>query len=96
MPTIQVKGVPWDIKSLLGGTDYASAFTGGVWCHSFLCTYNYYRQHAPVSGTVVEAKVIQGGAYLAIHVISLEVPVEVTCADTVYGKRSPPHWHGTG
>ena len=66
LPTVQVKGIPWDIKPLLGGSDYGSAFAGGVWCYSFLCTYNYHRQHAPVSGTVVEVKVIQGGAYLEV------------------------------
>ncbi|KAL2016256.1 hypothetical protein VTK56DRAFT_4032 [Thermocarpiscus australiensis] len=66
LPTVPVKGVPWDINALLNGSQYASSFAGGIWSHSFLCTYNYHRLHAPVSGTVVEARVIQGGAYLQV------------------------------
>jgi phosphatidylserine decarboxylase len=63
---IVAKGIPWDIVSLLNGSQYASTFAGGVWAHSFLCTYNYHRLHAPVSGTVIEARVIQGAAYLQV------------------------------
>ncbi|KAK3309810.1 phosphatidylserine decarboxylase-domain-containing protein [Chaetomium strumarium] len=66
LETVSVKGVPWDINTLLNGSQYASSFAGGVWSHSFLCTWNYHRLHAPVSGTVVEARVIQGGAYLQV------------------------------
>ncbi|KAK3368535.1 phosphatidylserine decarboxylase-domain-containing protein [Podospora didyma] len=66
-PFVQVKGIPWDIAALLNGSQYASAFAGGVWAHSFLCTYNYHRLHTPVSGTVVESRVIQGAAYLQVQ-----------------------------
>ncbi|KJZ71817.1 hypothetical protein HIM_08788 [Hirsutella minnesotensis 3608] len=58
--------MPWTIGSLLQGSDYSNEFEGGYWQHSFLNTYNYHRQHAPVSGTVVEAKNIQGAAYLEV------------------------------
>lgn len=34
--------------------------------HSFLNTFDYHRQHAPVSGRVVEAKVIPGLCYLQV------------------------------
>ena len=37
-----------------------------MWTHSFLNTNDYQRQHAPVSGTVVEARVIQGTTYVNI------------------------------
>lgn len=36
--------------------------------HSFLNTNDYHRQHAPVSGTVVEAYNIEGAAYLEVVV----------------------------
>ena len=36
--------------------------------HSYLSTTDYHRQHAPISGTVVEAYNIQGAAYLGIVV----------------------------
>jgi len=61
-----VKGVPWNIKELLKGSEYADSFEGGVFMHAFLNTTDYHRQHAPVPGTIVEAKVIQGAAYLEV------------------------------
>lgn len=61
-----VKGVPWNIKDLLKGSDYADSFKGGTFMHAFLNTTDYHRQHAPVPGTIVEAKVIQGAAYLEV------------------------------
>ncbi|KAG0127200.1 phosphatidylserine decarboxylase-related protein [Tuber indicum] len=61
-----VKGVPWNIKELLKGSDYAERFQGGTFMHAFLNTTDYHRLHAPVPGAVVEAKVIQGAAYLEV------------------------------
>ncbi|KXH48868.1 phosphatidylserine decarboxylase [Colletotrichum nymphaeae SA-01] len=63
---IEIKGLPWTIGALLQGSEYADCFHGGVWMHAFLNTFNYHRQHAPVSGTVIEAKNIQGAAYLEV------------------------------
>ncbi|KAI1075665.1 phosphatidylserine decarboxylase-domain-containing protein [Whalleya microplaca] len=63
---VDIKGLQWTIESLLQGSKYAGDFSGGVWMHAFLNTYNYHRQHAPVSGTVLEAKNIQGAAYLEV------------------------------
>jgi phosphatidylserine decarboxylase len=40
--------------------------------HAFLNTTDYHRQHAPVAGTVVEARVIPGQVYL--EVIAEPVP----------------------
>ena len=64
---VSIKGVPWNIEDLLQGSKYKSEFKGGVFMHSFLSTYNYHRQHAPVGGRVVEARIIQGAAYLEVH-----------------------------
>ncbi|KAL7270598.1 hypothetical protein RUND412_006688 [Rhizina undulata] len=61
-----VKGVPWNIKTLLDGCDHADAFKGGKFMHAFLNTTDYHRQHAPIMGTIVESKVIQGAAYLEV------------------------------
>lgn len=63
---VHIKGLPWTIGSLLQGSEYAHEFEGGIWMHAFLNTFNYHRQHAPVSGTVLEAKNIQGAAYLEV------------------------------
>jgi phosphatidylserine decarboxylase len=68
--TFDVKGVPWDIGQLLAdetsGTDYGPLFAGGVFTHSFLAPNDYHRQHAPVEGRVIEAKVIPGICYLEV------------------------------
>jgi len=63
-----IKGLPWNISDLLDGSDYADNFKGGTFMHAFLNTTDYHRQHAPVSGTVREAKVIAGAAYLEVVV----------------------------
>ena len=63
---VNCKGLYWKIEELLEGSKYKDAFKGGMWTHSFLNTNDYHRQHAPVSGTVVEARVIQGTTYVNI------------------------------
>ncbi|KAK0609568.1 phosphatidylserine decarboxylase-like protein [Bombardia bombarda] len=65
---VNVKDIEWRIEDLLADSDNHAEFQNGVWMHAFLNTYNYHRQHAPVSGKVVEAKVIQGAAYLDVAV----------------------------
>ncbi|KIP06517.1 hypothetical protein PHLGIDRAFT_72611 [Phlebiopsis gigantea 11061_1 CR5-6] len=64
--TFSVKGVPWSISQLLADTQYGPAFAGGIFTHSFLGPSDYHRQHAPVAGRVVEAKVIPGICYLEV------------------------------
>ncbi|KOS20271.1 Phosphatidylserine decarboxylase proenzyme 3 [Escovopsis weberi] len=61
---VHIKAIPWTIESLLQDCRYRDSFNGGVWMHAFLNTFNYHRQHAPVSGRVLEAKVIPGAVSL--------------------------------
>ncbi|KAH6880634.1 phosphatidylserine decarboxylase-domain-containing protein [Thelonectria olida] len=63
---VYIKNLPWTIGTLLQGSEYAKEFEGGIWMHAFLNTFNYHRQHSPVSGKVLEAKNIQGAAYLEV------------------------------
>ena len=49
---VAIKTLPWPISALLAGSEYADRFKGGMWCHAFLNTFDYHRQHAPVAGTV--------------------------------------------
>ena len=63
---VDIKGIYWNIEELLQDSPYASAFKGGHWTHSFLNTTDYHRQHAPVAGTILEARVIQGTVYLQV------------------------------
>jgi phosphatidylserine decarboxylase len=65
---LDVKGIQWSIHQLLEGSDYADEFRGGTFTHSFLNTFDYHRWNAPVQGEVVEARVIQGQAWLDIDV----------------------------
>ncbi|RPD63998.1 hypothetical protein L227DRAFT_584442 [Lentinus tigrinus ALCF2SS1-6] len=48
------------------GTSYAETFARGQFCHAFLGPNDYHRQHAPVSGKVLEARVIEGLCYLHV------------------------------
>ncbi|KAL7619917.1 hypothetical protein AAE478_010464 [Parahypoxylon ruwenzoriense] len=74
---VYIKNLPWTITSLLQGSKYADEFHGGVWMHAFLNTFNYHRQHAPVSGKVLEAKNIHGAAYLEVN--SKCQPIRLMC-----------------
>lgn len=74
---VYIKNLPWTIGSLLQGSEYAREFEGGVWMHAFLNTFNYHRQHAAVSGRVIEAKNIQGAAYLEVN--EKCQPIRVMC-----------------
>ena len=49
------------IPRLLGDdSNYKDAFAGGTFTHSFLNTNDYHRYHFPASGTIKEARIIQG------------------------------------
>ncbi len=61
---VRIKGLDWSIDELLEGSPYKDKFKGGMWCHSFLSWTDYHRQHAPLSGIVREARVIQGACYV--------------------------------
>ncbi|KAF9565367.1 phosphatidylserine decarboxylase-related protein [Agrocybe pediades] len=63
-----IKGIPWNISQLLESTIYADRFKGGQFMHAYLHPYDYHRQHAPVGGTVLEAKVLPGLCYLEVTV----------------------------
>ena len=67
---VTVKGIQWSIHQLLEGSAYADRFRGGIFTHSFLNTFDYHRWHAPVQGRILEARVIQGQAFMDIGVKS--------------------------
>ena len=66
-PSIVIKHIEWSITELLQDSEHADAFEGGLFCHSFLNTYDYHRLHTPVAGEVLEAKFIPGQVYLEVH-----------------------------
>jgi len=60
---ITVKELHWSIEELLEGSPYRNRFNGGQFMHAFLAPNDYHRQHAPVGGRVLEARVIPGQVY---------------------------------
>lgn len=69
---VYIKGLEWSIEELLEGSDYKDDFKGGIWIHQFLNTTDYHRQHAPVGGKVIEARVIQGATWLGVEAVPIE------------------------
>jgi phosphatidylserine decarboxylase len=65
-PPLDLKGLRWSIAQLLDDSPYAGRFAGGVFSHSALRTFDYHRWHAPVRGTVLEARVVQGQVWLDV------------------------------
>ncbi|PIG82447.1 phosphatidylserine decarboxylase [Aspergillus arachidicola] len=61
---IDAKGAEWPIEKLLQTTtiDYHN----GTSMHAFLGPTDYHRQHAPVSGEIIEVKNIQDQVYLQV------------------------------
>jgi len=69
---VTVKHLHWKIEELLEGSPYKNHFKGGMFMHAFLGPTDYHRQHAPVGGTVLEARVIQAQAYLEVDAVKNE------------------------
>ncbi len=67
---LNIKGIQWSIEELLEGSRYADRFKGGVFCHSFLDSFDYHRWHTPVQGKVLETRIIQGVTYLDVNVVT--------------------------
>ncbi len=54
------KGQNYSLIDLLQGSPFIESFIGGDVLQSFLAGSDYHRWHAPISGTVLEARVIPG------------------------------------
>ncbi|GBB97118.1 hypothetical protein RclHR1_02920003 [Rhizophagus clarus] len=79
---VTLKGITWSINELLANSTYAGDFAGGKFMHAFLGTYDYHRQHAPVDGEILEAKIIPGLVYLEVNVTSANCCEEPRIAST--------------
>ncbi|HEX7414810.1 MAG TPA: phosphatidylserine decarboxylase, partial [Bacteroidia bacterium] len=69
---VTVKNLNWQISELLEGSPYKDRFENGMFMHSYLSPTDYHRQHAPVGGKVLEARVIQGQVYQEVEAISVK------------------------
>lgn len=65
---VEIKSLPYNISQLLDGSQYSNRFAGGTFMHAFLGPADYHRQHSPVDGVILEAKVVPGNVYLEVYV----------------------------
>ncbi|GFF71208.1 phosphatidylserine decarboxylase proenzyme 2 [Aspergillus lentulus] len=72
--TVTTKGLMWRIAQLLDDSLYKEHFANGSWLHGFLDVNDYHRVHAPVGGTVLEARTIVGRNYMQVYATSLPGP----------------------
>lgn len=63
---VTLKNLHWEIRELMEGSPYKDRFVNGQFMHAFLGPNDYHRQHAPLGGTVLEARVIPGQVYLEV------------------------------
>ena len=61
--TFVVKGRPYSVAELVGGTDEAKRFLGGAGCVVYLSPRDYHRVHAPVAGTIARIRSMPGDYY---------------------------------
>ena len=66
---VTVKNLNWKVSELLEGSPYKDRFENGLFMHSYLSPLDYHRQHTPVGGKVLEARVIQGQVYLEVEAV---------------------------
>ncbi|KIX01371.1 uncharacterized protein Z518_09096 [Rhinocladiella mackenziei CBS 650.93] len=58
-----LKGQPYSVIDMLAQDAFAEPFVGGTVYQAFLNALSYHRWHAPVSGTLVKAYVVDGSYY---------------------------------
>jgi phosphatidylserine decarboxylase precursor len=65
--TVVTKGLVWPLAQMFANSPYRNRFAKGVWLHGFLNVDDYHRVHAPVAGTVLEARIIPGQNYMLVE-----------------------------
>jgi phosphatidylserine decarboxylase len=58
-----LKGQPYSVRDMLAHDSLADQFVGGTVYQAFLSALSYHRWHAPVSGKLVKAYVVDGSYY---------------------------------
>ena len=75
---VQVKGLTYSLKDLIGDTKIAEKYAGGVCLILRLCPTDYHRFHFVDSGICTETKKIDG-AYYSVNPIALEKIPKLFC-----------------
>ena len=58
-----LKGQPYSVLDMLAQDPLAEHFVGGTVYQAFLSALSYHRWHAPVSGTLIKAYIVDGSYY---------------------------------
>jgi phosphatidylserine decarboxylase len=65
--TFWIKSQPYSLVNMLDNIRYTDHFVGGDVMQSFLSGANYHRWRAPISGKIVEARIINGLMFSELH-----------------------------
>lgn len=65
--TFWIKSQPYSLSDMLNHSSYTDRFVGGDVFQAFLSGANYHRWRSPVSGTVREARVVNGLMFSELH-----------------------------
>lgn len=65
--TFWIKSQPYSLVNMLDNSKFTEDFVGGDVFQSFLSGANYHRWRAPVSGKIVEARIIDGLMFSELH-----------------------------
>ncbi|WP_300661824.1 phosphatidylserine decarboxylase family protein [Fluviicola sp.] len=66
--TFWIKSQPYSLINMLDNSPHVTDFIGGDVLQSFLSGANFHRWNAPVSGKVIEARIIDGLMFSELHV----------------------------
>lgn len=65
--TFWIKSQPYSLVNMLDNSPFTDDFVGGDVMQSFLSGANYHRWRAPISGKIVEARIINGLMFSELH-----------------------------
>lgn len=65
--TFWIKSQPYSLTDMLDNSPYTDRFVGGDVFQAFLSGANYHRFRSPVSGTVREARIVDGLMFSELH-----------------------------
>lgn len=65
--TFWIKSQPYSLVNMLDNSPYVNDFKGGDVLQSFLSGANFHRWNAPISGKIIEARIIDGLMFSELH-----------------------------
>lgn len=65
--TFWIKSQPYSLLNMLDNSKHTDDFVGGDVFQSFLSGANYHRWRAPISGKIIEARIINGLMFSELH-----------------------------